>query len=278
MSKRKALRINSYDMQNINIGIPNNSVASILGGATDIHVGDIVTDEPFKSLFAINSELLTQIVCSMKEKGYDTNHPIIIWKEKGVLIDGHTRVQAAKLAGISHIPAFYASFADEDAVMDYMLSVQFNRRNITDAELINLLARVMDKYNKKYGEGSRSQFLKKQFMGLSESKAKKAVVVLDKANKRMLKKIQNGSMSISYAYGQLKKNREELSKKVPANYFSDDSTEPTRVDDNGIFYLRHFESKKEYKAFKLPAYWNTEEIRAGIQEVIRKATQIVPEN
>ncbi len=281
MKKRKPLRISAYDDKNVNIGIPHNSVSSILGGATDVHVQDVTIAEPFKSLFNINNDMLNQIANSMKSNGYDRNHPIIIWKEKGILIDGHTRVQAAKIAGISHIPAFYATFADEEAVMDYMLSVQFNRRNITDAELITLINRVIDRYSKKYGEGSRSQFLNKQFMGLSESKAKKAVVVLENANKTMLSKIQKGMLTISSAYEIIRKNREELRIKVPANFLDNDSLEPTRVDNNGVFYLRHFESKKEYKAFKLPAYWNTEEIRAGIQDVITKALnkeRKVPEN
>lgn len=94
----------------------------------------------------------------MRKNGYDDAMPVIIWKEKDVLIDGHTRLRAAKAAGISSIPAVYASFENEESALDYMHRIQFNRRNITDADPIKLIINAIPQYEKGMAKAVKQNF------------------------------------------------------------------------------------------------------------------------
>ncbi len=61
-----------------------------------MEVSDIREESPFKDLFEIKSDTLDAIENHMSEYGYDGSQPIIVWKEKGIVIDGHTRLKAVK--------------------------------------------------------------------------------------------------------------------------------------------------------------------------------------
>jgi len=160
----------------------------------------IKTDNRFSTLFNIDDTLLQNIVDDMKLNGYDSSQPIIIWKEKDVVIDGHTRLKAVEIAGLSDIPVAYVSFTNADEVLDYMYRLQFNRRNITDRELIDLVATILTNYTKKYGNGSRAEFLSKRFINLSIAKATQIVVVLERSADEELDRIRKGELSIYQAY------------------------------------------------------------------------------
>lgn len=66
----------------------------------------IKTRAPFNELFPINPEVLSAIKAHMETNGYDTSQPIVIWGRERVVVDGHTRLEAAKQAGIKEVPAF----------------------------------------------------------------------------------------------------------------------------------------------------------------------------
>jgi ParB family chromosome partitioning protein len=74
-------------------------------------VSEIQTDPQLAGMFTINAEILASIVKSMKELGYDKSQPLVLWKGKGVVVDGHTRLQAAREAGIPEIPVEEKEFA-----------------------------------------------------------------------------------------------------------------------------------------------------------------------
>lgn len=236
-----------------------------------VQTSDIVTAEPFISLYKIKDEVLNAIVASMKEHGFDDNQPVIIWKERNTLVDGHTRLKASTLVGIKSIPAFYASFKTEDEALEYMHRIQFNRRNINDADLIRLIKEALPKYEKKYGDGSKAEFLTKRFIGLSESKAKQSLVVAEKATEEDVMSIEDGQASIYQIYMKLNKEKKEPKEKVSANFFEDDGERCCiRCDDNGAFYFRDYEKMKELKAFALPVFMNSSSIREKIWLVLEE--------
>ena len=77
----------------------------------------IKTGEPFESLFPVDAHTLDAIAKDMELHGYDDAHPIVLWDEKGIVIDGHTRLQAAIAAGIDDVLVIRNSFEDEDAAV-----------------------------------------------------------------------------------------------------------------------------------------------------------------
>lgn len=108
-----------------------------------MHILDVHTDAPFKDLFVIKPAVLAAMTEDMKKHGFDMVHPIVVWGgHNGVVVDGHTRLQAAKDAGVLNVPIVLKDFATEEDALQYAISSQRNRRNLTDAELINCLSQL----------------------------------------------------------------------------------------------------------------------------------------
>jgi hypothetical protein len=104
--------------------------------------GELRTAEPFKGLFPIDPAILDSVRLSMDDRGFDESKPIEVWLEEMVVVDGHTRLKAAKAAGLDLVPVFYLSFDDEDAALKYAIANQRNRRNITSADITRLVMAV----------------------------------------------------------------------------------------------------------------------------------------
>ena len=60
---------------------------------------------PFSTLFAIENPVLARITNRMREFGYDQNKPIAVatgnWPEAPIVVDGHTRLKAARAVGFT---------------------------------------------------------------------------------------------------------------------------------------------------------------------------------
>ena len=98
--------------------------------SSNVKVDEIQTAEPFKSLFPVAQATINAIEQDMRERGYDPAQPVSTWN--GVLVDGHTRVQAAKRIGFIEIPAVAQDFADEAEAVLYAIHCQRDRRNVVD--------------------------------------------------------------------------------------------------------------------------------------------------
>jgi hypothetical protein len=75
---------------------------------------ELKVGEPFSSLFPIDWGIISQILENMETHGYDCSHPVVVWKDKEIVIDGHTRVEAALRLGIKEIPVCEKDFTDEE--------------------------------------------------------------------------------------------------------------------------------------------------------------------
>ena len=51
-------------------------------------IAEIKEASPFKGLFEMKEEDFEAITYDMSTRGYDPSHPITIWKEKGIIVDG----------------------------------------------------------------------------------------------------------------------------------------------------------------------------------------------
>lgn len=98
--------------------------------------------QPFSDIFPERADVVQAIEKKMAESGYDMAQPIVIWqREPGtnpVVVDGNQRCRAARKAKIQ-VGVFYQKFASEDEAVDYAISRQRDRRNLTDLELIRCI-------------------------------------------------------------------------------------------------------------------------------------------
>jgi hypothetical protein len=118
-------------------------------------ITEIKVASPFKDLLEIKEKDLKAIKHRMALYGYDSSQPITIWKEKGIIVCGHTRFQAAKalyeerkFAGneidqFEDIPVMERSFGDDEkAAIEYAIHNQTDRRSLSDWDKLMLVQKV----------------------------------------------------------------------------------------------------------------------------------------
>lgn len=121
-----------------------------------MNISELKVEEPFKRLFKIEDRVLSAIEQNMRVKGYDESKPITIWRGRNIVIDGHTRLFAAKLNDRETIPVKELDFKNEDAALEYALHHQRNRRSLDDAHILHLVEKLDKMY--KMGGDRRSIF------------------------------------------------------------------------------------------------------------------------
>jgi hypothetical protein len=102
---------------------------------------DLPVRPPFSDLFPVRPTIREKVAMSMREDGYDASKPINVWRQEGIVVDGHTRRLAAIEAGVEVLICL-RDFRDEDEALDYAIRSQRDRRNMTDAELLCLVEAV----------------------------------------------------------------------------------------------------------------------------------------
>lgn len=122
---------------------------------TEIDFQGFETKDRFRNLFTKKTDVVDAIRKDMSENGYDNTQPIILaegeWTKTPVLIDGHTRYQIASELNITDIPRVIKSFKSEDEAFLHAVHLQKDRRNLSDAELYNLVS-LIDKIKPKGGD------------------------------------------------------------------------------------------------------------------------------
>ena len=176
-----------------------------------IKISEIEYHEEFKSLFTIDNDLLQRIINSIKENKYDNSQPVHIWvytDDEGIthnyLIDGHTRLQAAKEAGLETIPYFEHKFDSFEEAYKYVLGLQVNRRNLAGSELLRNISKLYGTDFIQNYEGKKSEAIA-ELIGKSDRTVEKGIYVNKNADEETLEKIDTGKLSVDKAYKQLKK-------------------------------------------------------------------------
>jgi ParB-like chromosome segregation protein Spo0J len=178
-----------------------------------IMIGDIETREVFSSLFPILPKTLSAIAEDIGENGYDKAHPVVMWGR--TVVDGHTRVEAARQAGLTSIPVVQKEFADEDTAISYAIHTQRDRRNLTDSDIIRLVEELDRRRskseagkqgrNKQLGQAQRCASPRKsatvtaEIVGASTRKIEQARAILDHTKPEVLQQVKNGTLSINQA-------------------------------------------------------------------------------
>jgi ParB family chromosome partitioning protein len=184
-------------------------------------VSEIKTDPRLAGMFVIRAETLASIITSMRESGYDKSQPIVLWKGEGVVVDGHTRLQAAQESGIPEIPVEEKEFTALEEAKLYAYKRQAERRNLSPAEILAAAATLRQK-DSKDGGGRATEILAKN-LGVSPSTVKHARAVAREAPREIIDEVKKNRMTINKAYHLTKgkpdtsaKAEQETNKEKPA--------------------------------------------------------------
>lgn len=129
------------------MSIDESIVADFVG--MDPH--DLKVGPPFSDLLPISPSVLDAVTESMRVIGYDHSKPINVWRQTGLVLDGHTRRRAAINAGIPEVLICFHDFDSEDAAFEYAVANQRDRRNLTDSDVLRLVA-LLDQRRQKGGD------------------------------------------------------------------------------------------------------------------------------
>ncbi|MGD0405687.1 MAG: hypothetical protein ABSB10_03455 [Candidatus Bathyarchaeia archaeon] len=106
--------------------------------------------EPFKSLFSEDTETYKQtyskVYVNMDLLGFDEAQPIIVWKGRNIVIDGHTRLRVALEKEIKEVSVIKKEFLNEDDAIQYAVHLHRDRRKFTDADIYRLVCKLDDKH------------------------------------------------------------------------------------------------------------------------------------
>jgi ParB-like chromosome segregation protein Spo0J len=180
-------------------------------------ITEIKTRAPFNEIFAVSERIVEKIAAHIRTHGFDESQPIAVWDEEGVVVDGHTRLQAAIRCSLEEVSVYLKSFADEEEALAYAIHNQRHRRNLTDAEIL----RCIEAVDKKRGRGGdrRSNEAKSKaaneaiekvksaeetarIVGTSRAKVERARMVL--ADPKATAEVKAGNKTISRAHQEIR--------------------------------------------------------------------------
>lgn len=183
-----------------------------------INISELIIQDPFASIFPIGNDTLESIQQSMEINGFDTVFPIIVWGEKNIVVDGHTRVAAARAIGLEQVPVLFKEFENEDDAVLYSFHVQRNRRNMSDDDILRCLE-LLDtvhavsekKRNRDNPDLTRRETnkIRAKELGISSHKVDKARKVLEHGTSEIRESVNSGEKSINKAFQEVQNIRRE---------------------------------------------------------------------
>ena len=193
---------NAIDFDSIENNIVQNALEKDI---TEINL-DEIRSNPYQPRKTFNEESLNELAESIKE--YGVVQPVILKKSiKGYeLIAGERRCKAAKIAGLSSIPAIVKDFTD-DEMMEIALLENIQREDLNPIDeaisvdkIIKLRGLTQEEFSKKFGK-SRSYIT--NLLGLLRlpDSVKKLVESgsISMSHARVLSKIEDNDKIISLA-------------------------------------------------------------------------------
>jgi ParB family chromosome partitioning protein len=184
----------------------------------EVNTDSLKIDNDFEGLYSRNEKLIETISKDMHENGYDEAMPIICLGSKEedgqrslTVIDGHTRLLAAKKAGLKKVLVSVMVFPDKDAALLHAIRYQRDRRNMSDAdiyictEVVDKLKRTGRKSNaEKLASGEanlgKSAELSAEIVGTSRAKIERVRFIRSNADEQTKQDVREGKKTINRAY------------------------------------------------------------------------------
>ena len=97
-----------------------------------MRLADLKIDEDFeKALPRLTNSEYETLDRSIASKGYDESFPIIIWKGKNIIVEGHNRYKICKFRGIEEVPVVEKEFESKEEAIAWIYRTQLSRRNLS---------------------------------------------------------------------------------------------------------------------------------------------------
>jgi protein gp37 len=185
-----------------------------------VHIDNVKTDPVLADIWPVHALTVDAIAEAMREHGYDRAEPIVLWHGRDVVVDGHTRLAAAKAAGLDQVYVAKTEFADEDDAVLYAIQRQKNRRNIDPARLVTLVPDIYARMKRQRGGDRKSQESKTsmevfdrkntaqevaEVVGVSKAQIERIVAIADEPE--LVELVARGETSIRAAYDQVRENK-----------------------------------------------------------------------
>lgn len=232
-----------------------------------MNVDQLETRETFSNLFPIQKGTLDKITARMRDGGFQNLHPICVWRtDKPVVLDGHTRLQAARQLGIKVVPVVQMDFNDELAAIEFAVAQQLERRNLslkTMMEYIEIADTLARRGRKKKEQGrSNSGEQEEQPRGKSSERLAKALHIPVKRAECLRRIVKDGSeetktalakeeISINQAYHDTLDRMNEK-KAAVVNPEQDDNTASAPDDDTPVSQEERLKLAKKIRMENLP--------------------------
>ena len=177
---------------------------------------------------ALTSEEYSELESSIIREG--CRHPILTWN--GLIIDGHNRYDICVKNKIE-FKTEEMHFKDKKEALDWMITNQLARRNLTEAQRIEMAlkrneirgsqSRVHFEHQKPLSREKRVEIAEE--LGVSETKVAKVKKVLEEGDKKTKKDMKNGKTTINKAYKKTT-GKPNTQKKPKAERANDPGPEP----------------------------------------------------
>jgi ParB family chromosome partitioning protein len=187
-----------------------NSGAQILGKM--MRVSEIEEDPEISAMFLVHDGVFQAIEASMREKGFDLAQPVVIWKDKRIVVDGRTRLRAAKAAGLLEVPVVERDFESLDDAKLYCYKRQAERRNLSQAEIFTVAAELGLKST--YDGNGRGRELLAKDLGVSPGVIAKARTVAKHGSEEDIAAVKSNKLSINKAYEKLRNGKKNGGEKI----------------------------------------------------------------
>lgn len=167
----------------------------------------------FRELYSIDDDLLQRIADDMKRNKFDASQPVHIWTvtgddgtEHSYLIDGYTRLKAARLAGLLTVPYFEHRFGSFEEAHRYALHLQVDRRNLEGADFLRNIEALMGSDYIRHFEGNKNAAIGR-LLGKSEKTIERANFVERNATDEQKERIESGEATINATYNDIKQRQ-----------------------------------------------------------------------
>lgn len=242
-----------------------------------MNVDKLETRKLFSTLLPIQKGILDKITARMRNSGFQNLHPICVWRtDKPVVLDGHTRLQAARQLGIKEVPVVQMDFDDEYAAMEFALAQQVERRNLSLRKMMDYIE-VADKLAKRGPKRSEQSCSKsgkqeEQPRGKSSERLAKVLNIPLKRAECLRRIVKDGSeetktalaneeISINQAYHDTLDRMK--AKKTAANQEQNENSAAAPDDDTLASQEEHLKLAKKLRLENFP-----DEILSAIEKAV----------
>jgi ParB-like chromosome segregation protein Spo0J len=166
--------------------------------------------EPFVSLFPVDAATLKLVTDSIREHGYQIDKPILVWRDafgqrgREVVVDGHTRLQAARDLRLREIWATVRQFKNTDAAITAGIGEQVQRRNLNREQIAAYVVSILPLLDETKG-GLRTRTAKQLagMLGVSVPTIDRARGIIASGDQELIDQVKTGRKSLLAAYTEL---------------------------------------------------------------------------